>query len=106
MIANFLTADQKADPLYIMTHNPANASRPSVQRFLVTEATSASALISAVHPGIGGNAQSAAANWAAVPYRSAGSKLTDWEAFYASVNLDAQQPFLREVFTLLLLGVS
>ena len=44
-----LTADQKADPLYTMAHDPANASRLCVQQFLKVERTCASALESAVH---------------------------------------------------------
>ena len=101
-----LTADQKADPLYAMAHNPANANRLCVQQFLNVERTCASALESAVHPGITGNGRSAAADWAAFPYRSGGSRLTEWETFYAAHSLDPHEPFLREVFTLLLLGVS
>jgi hypothetical protein len=101
-----LTADQKADPLYTMAHDPANASRLCVQQFLKVERTCASALESAVHAGIAGNGRSAAADWASFPYSSAGSKLTDWEAFYSAHSVDPHEPFLREVFTLLLLGVS
>lgn len=100
-----LTSDQKADPLYIMTHNPANANRQCVQQFLKVERTCASALESAVHPGITGTGRSAAAAWGKFPYRTGGSKLTDWEALYASHSLDPHEPFLRDVFTLLLLGV-
>jgi hypothetical protein len=106
MVPN-LTPDQQADPLYIMAHDAANASRPCVQKFLAAERVCASAIHSSVHPGIGNPAaRLAAANWAAFPYKSTGSKLTDWEAFYTSVHLEPHEPFLVEVFTLLLLGVS
>jgi hypothetical protein len=84
-----LTSDQMSDPLYLMTHNPANANRDVVQQFLSMEATCDSV-----------------ASAAAFPYRSTGSHLTDWEAFYGSLGLGGDQPFLVGVFTLLLLGVS
>jgi hypothetical protein len=84
-----LTSDQMADPLYIMTHNAANANRDVVQQFLSMEATCDDA-----------------AEATAFPYRSTGSHFTDWEAFYASLGLGGDQPFLVGVFTLLLLGVS
>jgi len=102
-----LTTDQLADPLYTMTHNPANANRPCVHKFLSAEATCASAVVSAVPQTIQNPAaRFAAANWASFPYRSTGSRITDWEAFYASAGVSPSEPFLAEVFTLLLLGIS
>jgi hypothetical protein len=102
-----LTTDQQADPLYIMTHNPANANRACVHKFLSAEATCGSVIVSGVNNAIQNPAaRSAAANWASFPYRSTGSKITDWEAFYGSLGLGPNQPFLCTVFTLLLLGVS
>ncbi len=62
-LTDFLTADQMADPPYIMVHDAANANRDGVQRFLNMEATCASALVARV----GANAQPAAANWASFP---------------------------------------
>ncbi len=102
-----LTTGQLADPLYIMTQNPANANRTCVRKFLTMENTCSLAVLGQVPQTIQNPAaRYAAANWASFAYRSTGSHLTDWEAFYASVGVSPSEPFLAEVFTLLLLGVS
>jgi hypothetical protein len=83
------SADQIADPLFVLVHDPAQADRLEISQFLTMETQ---------HTGTRAN----------LPYTSAGSKLTDWETFCARyyTNGNGKLPFLRDVFLLLLLGVS
>lgn len=106
-----LTSDQLADPLFVMTHDPANANRADVRAFLAAEQSMINAVLSkgpwSPLPASQQVAAAVAAGaFAVFPYKSAGSKLTDWEPFFTANNLSPSEPYLRNVFLLLLLGVS
>jgi hypothetical protein len=79
------SADQHLDPLYIVTHDPAHEGLDSVQEFLACEDYCCTYIE-------GGTP---------LPYRSTGSTIADWIAFYDALGLDSHQPFLRDVFALL-----
>jgi len=79
-----LASDQLADPLYIVTHDPANEHLECIQEFLATED-----YCSYIEGGT------------PLPYRRTGSTIADWIAFYDALGFDSRQPFLADVFALL-----